>query len=251
MYALITGASSGIGLEIARILAGKGYNLILVARREERLKQLRRELRQRHDIDVIPYATDISDPDNCYKLLAFTRSYDVGILVNAAGFGKIGSYNKVPLKSELDMIQTNIVALQILTKRFAKRMNRGRILNIASIAAFQPGPAFATYSATKSYVFHYSMAVNYELRRERKNVQISVLCPGPVSTEFDSVAGTNFSLRSISAKECATAAVKGLLKGKCLIVPSFQTSVLRLLSRVAPYKLLLPIEYEIQTRKLK
>lgn len=251
MYALVTGASSGIGLEISKILAAKGYHLILVARRGERLRDLRRQLRQKYDIDVVPYVTDISVPDNCYKLLAFTRSYDVGILVNAAGFGKVGCYNKVSLKSELEMIQTNIVALQILTKRFAKRMHRGRILNIASIAAFQPGPAFATYSASKSYVFNYSMAVNYELRKERKNVQISVLCPGPVTTEFDKVAGTNFSMRSISAESCARTAVDGLLKGKCLIVPGIKTSIMRLLSRITPYKLLLPVEYEIQTRKLR
>ncbi len=251
MYALITGASSGIGKEIARILAYKGYDLILIARREDRLIRLKQILENRYHINVEYGVHDLSKRSHIYSLYDTYKSYDIEILVNGAGFGKVGNFSEVPLDSELDMIETNIIALHMLTKLFLKTMTHGHILNIASIAGFQPGPYLATYSATKSYVANLSLAINYELKRLGRPIHISALCPGPVKTEFDTIAGTRFSLRSITARDCAKCAVSGMFQNKQLIIPSLTSKAAYWGSKLSPLKTVLPIEYHIQTSKLK
>ena len=251
MYALITGATSGIGKEITKILANVGYDLILVGRRQKRLDYMEKYFSKKYGTHVITYSYDLSEPENSYKLFENTKELEIDVVVNAAGFGKVGYATDSSLEDDVDMINTNITSLHILTKLFAGHMYSGHILNVASIAAFQPGPFLATYSATKSYVLSYSLAMNYELRRLGKDVKITTLCPGPVKTEFDDVAGTNFNLKSISAKECAFLAVCKMFKGRSVVIPSLKIKLARIASKLAPNKLILPVEFFIQTSKMK
>lgn len=250
MYALITGASSGIGKEMAKQLAERGTNIILVARRIHRLTYLKKALEQKYKIHVVTMQFDLSVKENCYALFDACREYPVRILINNAGFGKAGRFDHIPLDEELSMINTNVTAVHILTKLFASHMKNGRILNVASIAGFVPTPLMSTYGATKSYVLSLSRAVNYEMKRTGKNVHVSVLCPGPVATEFNAVAGADFSLRSLSASQCAKEAIDGLFKKKDIIIPGLMTKIMRQLSRITPENLLLPIEYIVQTKKM-
>lgn len=249
MYAVITGASSGIGLECAKILAVKGYDLVLVARRVERLLKLQKKLEERYEIHVIVIPMDLSEPDNCIELYQKCSTLPVEVLVNNAGFGKVGNFTEIELEEELKMIDTNVLALHILTKLFAKGMNEGYILNVASIAAYQPDPLMATYGASKSYVLSLSKAVSYELRRQKKKVSISTLCPGPVKTEFDKVAGVKYSLNHISARDCAKAGIEGMFQKKRVIFPLSSTAVLSRLTRVTPDWLVLWVEYHLQNKK--
>jgi short-subunit dehydrogenase len=193
---------------------------------------------------------DLSEEENCYNLFEACKSYPISVVINSAGFGKVGYFPEIPLDSEIAMINTNIISLHILTKLFANTMKKGRILNVASMAGFQPAPTLATYSATKAYVLNFSVGVNYELKRNHRKVHISTLCPGPVATEFDLVAGANFSLHSITAKLCAKEAVDGLFKNKDIIIPSFQMKLIHCVTKLLPYRIILPIEYKLQTRKL-
>lgn len=251
MYAFITGASSGIGREISILLAKRGYHLILVARREERLKQLKKQLQKKwNKLEIIIEDCDISKQENCIHLFEKYQSYPITVVINNAGFGAVGNFTDISLEKELNMIQTNIRAVHIFTKLFSASMKKGYILNVASMAAFQPGPFLATYSATKSYVFELSMAINYELKRQGKSVHITTLCPGPVNTEFNAVAGADFALPSISAKACARQAVEGLFSKKDFVVPSLSMKVLHMLTKITPYSILLPVNYKIQTKKL-
>ncbi|MSS63586.1 SDR family oxidoreductase [Lachnospiraceae bacterium WCA-693-APC-MOT-I] len=250
MYAFITGASSGIGKELAILLAKKGYNLILIARREKRLLHLKKSLESRYPIKVMVETCDLSDAKSCITLHNTYKNYPVTVLINGAGFGKVGNVSDIPLEYDLSMLHTNITALHILSKLFASTMDHGYILNIASIAAFQPGPYLATYSATKSYVASFSIALNYEMKRKKKPIHIATLCPGPVDTEFNQVAGTSFSLPSISAKKCAKIALHGLFRKKTLIIPSLSIKLNYIGSKLSPLALILPLEYKIQTAKL-
>ncbi len=248
MYAIITGASSGIGREMALLLAKKGYSLILVARREERLKQLQAYINERYPVRVKVAVCDLGDKQACLDFCEKYQKYPVEILINNAGFGKIGYITESSLDDQLSMIDTNIISLHILCHYFANQMKRGYILNVASIAAFQPGPFLATYGATKSYVAKFSLALGYELKKLHKHISVTTLCPGPVATEFDSVAGTNFTLPSISAKDCATEAIKGMFKRKRIVLPA--TAKLAYLgAKFAPLGLVLPIVHFIQKSK--
>lgn len=250
MYAIITGASSGIGREIAILLAKRGYDLILVARREQRLKELKENLAKKYNCKIIVEACDLSEPKHCISLFKRYRGYPIRIVINNAGFGKVGCCLDIPLQTDISMINTNITAAHILTKLFSRHMKDGKILNIASMAAFQPGPMLATYSATKAYLYNFSLALNYELKRQHKNVRILTLCPGPVDTEFNKVAGANMALHTISAEKCARAAVKSLYQKKDLVIPTLSMKLLHVASRLACNKIMLPVEYGIQTIKL-
>lgn len=249
MYALVTGASSGIGLEIAKLLARRRYNLILVARRENRLINLKKHLESKYNINVITKECDLSKEENCYQLFEDSKELDVRVLINNAGFGKIGYFDTIPLENELDMIRTNIIAPHILTKLFIKEKTEGFILNVASMAGFQPGPVMATYGATKAYLLNLSLSVNYELQRSNKSIHITTLCPGPVDTEFNKVANADFNLSSITARQCAKEAVRGLFERKEVVVPSINMKLLRIASKLAPLKIILPMEFRIQTKK--
>lgn len=250
MYAFITGASSGIGREMALLLAKRGYHLILVARREGRLCSLRDEITATFKRKVLVEACDLSAPKHCVAVFQKYREYPITLVINNAGFGKVGTFSDIPMGEELSMIKTNVMAVHIFTKLFADHMEKGRILNVSSMAGFQPTPLLSAYSATKAYVLSLSMAVNHEFKKQRKNIHISTLCPGPVSTEFNQVAGGDMMLKEIPAKKCAEIAIDGLFKNKDLIIPTFTMKLLHAASKLSPYSLVLPIEYKLQSRKL-
>lgn len=213
MKALITGASSGIGRDMARILSSNGYDLILVARRKDKLEALKKELQA--EVSII--CMDISSTFNCMKLYNKVKKENIDILINNAGFGLFGEFNSTNLDKELDMIDVNIKSLHTLTKLFLNdfvKKDSGYILNVASSAAFLPGPLMATYYATKAYVLRLTSSINEELRRNKSNVYIGVLCPGPVNTEFNSVAGVKFSIKSLESYDVAEYAIKKMLKKK-------------------------------------
>lgn len=250
MKALITGASSGIGRDIARELARRGYDLILVARRKSRLEALKKELSTK--IEIID--CDLSSTFNCMKLYESVKDKNIDIVINNAGFGLAGDFTETNLDKELDMIDLNIKAVHVLTKRFLKDFkdkNKGYILNVASSAAFQPGPLMNTYYATKVYVCNMTLALYEELKQSKSNVYIGCLCPGPVDTEFNKVAKVEFTIPSLSSEYVAKYAVKKMLKRKLLIIPGIQMRVTYFLSKIAPLKLKLWITYHIQRRKIK
>lgn len=250
MYAVITGASSGIGLECAKLLARRGYDLILVARRVERLEKLKKSIEKHCAVNVKIIPCDLSDTNQCKELYQKCSKYPVEVLVNNAGFGKSGYFLDIDLEDEINMIDTNVKAVHILTKLFAKGMYQGYILNVASIAAFQPIPLMATYGASKAYVLNLSKAVNYEMKRQKKNVHVSTLCPGPVDTEFDQIANVRYSLAHISAKDCAKVGIQGMFEKRTTIFPILSTKMLSIISKLAPDKITLWVEYLIQNQKL-
>ena len=184
MKVLITGASSGIGRDLARAFAKRGYNLVLIARNYERLNNIKSELEKLVNVEI--ELIDVSSTENCIKI--YKKYPDIDILVNNAGFGDCGYFDKTDLEKEINMIDTNIKAYHILMKLYLENMikkDSGKILNVASIAGFMPGPLMATYYATKSYIVRLSEAVREELEKEKSNVKISILCPGPVATNFN------------------------------------------------------------------
>lgn len=248
MKALITGASSGIGSSIARILSDKGYDLILVARRKTRLNKLKSELSG--NVTVIPL--DISSTFNCMDLYNQVKDEDVEILINCAGFGVFGDFTETSLDKELDMIDTNIKGVHILTKLFLQKftkLNRGYILNVASSAAFQPGPLMASYYASKAYVLRLDEALNEELRQVKSSVKVCTLCPGPVDTEFNKVAKVQFSVKPLTSDYVANYAINKMFKGKTLIIPGFTMRLNYYFNRFLPKRLILKIAYSIQSKK--
>ena len=248
MKVLITGASSGIGRDIARIYSQKGYNLVLVARSEENLNKTELE-NDKSNIEII--SMDLSVKENCIEL--HKRVKDVDILINNAGFGDCGNFTKTDLEKEINMIKTNIIAYHILMKLYLKDMkekNRGKILNVASIAGFMPGPLMSTYYATKAYIVRLSEGIREELKKEKSNVKISILCPGPVATNFNKVANVKFYLREANSMNVAKYAVKKLEKGKFYIVPGIDIKISKFGVKIVPAPLISKIVYKIQRRKL-
>ncbi|HIV69009.1 MAG TPA: SDR family oxidoreductase [Candidatus Butyricicoccus stercorigallinarum] len=246
--ALITGASSGIGREIARELSRRGWRLLLVARRRDRLEQLARQL----PTPCRLYVCDLSQERSCRWLYERTREQNVTLLVNGAGFGLYGAFAQTDLDRELEMIDVNIRAVHILTKLFLRdfmRNNEGRILNIASSAGFLPGPLLATYYATKNYVVRLSEAIYEELRAAGSPVTISCLCPGPVETEFNQVAGAKSAARGVSCAQVARQAVAQTLEGRLLIFPGRMVRLGAAAARLVPEKQLLRLVRGFQEKK--
>ena len=246
MKALITGASSGIGKDLATILSQKGYELILVSRDHEKLEQVANELKTK--TENIPL--DLSQPENCKKL--HEQAPNIDLLINNAGFGDCGNFTKTDLEKEIKMIQTNITAYHILTKLYLidfERKNSGKILNVASIAGFMPGPLMATYYATKSYVVRLSEGIREELKQSKSKVKIAILCPGPVATNFNKVANVKFHLREANSMDVAKYAIKKLEKNKFYIVPGIDIKIARFLSKIAPSNIVSKVTYRIQKRK--
>ncbi len=249
MKALITGASSGIGCDIARELSAMGYDLIIVARRKTRLERLKKEL----PTNVKIIASDLSSTFNCVKLYEELKDEDIDILVNNAGFGMCGAFTETKLEKEMDMIDLNIKAVHTLTKLFLqdfKKKDKGYILNVASSAAFQAGPLMASYYATKVYVLNLTTAIYEELRRTKSHVHVSALCPGPVDTEFNKVAKVEFKVPSMSSEYVAHYAVKKMFKKKLVIIPGVQMKLAYVLSKLGTRKLKLKVIYNIQKRKI-
>ncbi len=243
MYVLITGASSGIGREMARCFAEVGCDLILAARRLERLQELGAELADEYGCHVLIKQTDLNDERQVQALHAACLPLDPSVVVNCAGFGKMGYFTNITLEDELNMIKTNVTAVHILTKLFAKTMSEGTILNVSSIASFAPVPLLAAYGATKAYVQSLSRAVNYELKKQGKPVKVAVLCPGPVSTEFNDVADATFRIPSMAASTCAWFAVNGILSNRNVILPGFIPHAMNLLAKLTPAALVMPFEF--------
>lgn len=250
MKALITGASSGIGADIARVLSTEGIDLILVARRGKKLEKLKKEL----DTNVQVIEMDISSTYNCMELYNKVKKEDIDILVNNAGFGICDSFTDIKIDKELDMIDLNIKTVQTLTKLFLKdfkKKDQGYILNVASSAGFMPGPLMASYYATKAYVLNLSQAIYEELRQEESNVVVSVLCPGPVDTEFNKVAKVKFNIKAMNSFDVAKYSIKKMFDEKLIIIPGLKMKFVIFLSRFVPRKLLVKIVYKIQEKKIK
>lgn len=255
MKALITGASSGLGWEMAKILSEKGYDIIAVARRKDRLELLKQTLKTNTEIVVC----DLSDADECKALARFAPEVD--ILINNAGFGVFGELCETDLDKELKMLDTNSRAMHILTKLFAqefKKRDSGRILNVASIAAFFPGPLFSGYYASKAYVYRLTQSLAEELRKAKSKVTVSVLCPGPVHTEFEDAANVSFGTGTekmgkgmiLESKFVAEYAIKKFLKGKLIIVPGKLMKLAAFSRHIVSEKFLAKCLYFVQSKKM-
>ena len=248
MKALITGASSGMGRDMAKILSQKGYDLILVARDEKKLEEVKKQLKTETKIVVM----DISKEENCKKI--YEENKDIDILINNAGFGDCGHFEETSLDKDIQMIHTNIIAYHILTKLYLKEMikkDSGKILNVASIAGFMPGPLMTTYYSTKNYVVRFSESIREELRRKKSKVQISILCPGPVDTNFNKVADVVFALKGLSSEYVAKYAINKFFKGKFYIVPGWKIKLARIGAKLAPASFVAKISYNMQKRKIR
>ena len=246
MKALITGASSGIGRDMARYLSKLGYDLVIVARNQDKLEELKNELKTDVKIEVC----DISKIENCFKL--FYNNQDIDLLINNAGFGDFGKFTETDFEKEMSMIDTNIKAVHVLTKLYLiemKKRDSGKILNVASIAGFMSGPLMATYYATKNYIVSLSKAINKELEKDGSNVSVSLLCPGPVKTNFDKVANVKFSLNGLSSEYVAKYAIDKTLRNKKIIIPGKLMKLLYFGNKLAPSSISLNIAYNSQSRK--
>lgn len=249
MKALVTGASSGIGKEIAYYLASLGIDLIIVARNKVDLEKIKKDV----NVNVKIITMDLIIRDNVFKLYDMVKSDDIDILINNAGFGLFGTFDETDLSRELEMIDLNVTTYHILTKLFLKdflKKETGYILNVCSSAGFMAGPRLSTYYATKNYITKLTLAINEELRQKGSNVSISALCPGPVNTNFNKVAHGEFAINEISPKYVAKLGIDKMFKKKMLIVPTFKMKLTLFFSRFAPLRLQLIIAYHIQGRKL-
>lgn len=224
MKALITGASSGIGLAIADELFDMGCSLVLVARDADKLNELKKKYGRKAKIVEM----DLSSTYNCMELYEQCKNDKIDVVINNAGFGDCGFFDETDLNKELNMIDVNIKAVHTITKLFLNdfaKHNRGFILNVASIAAFAPGPLMATYYATKTYVLNLTESIAKELELQKSNVYIGCLCPGPVNTNFDKRAGVTFSMKGMSKEKVAKYAVKEMFKKKQIIIPGLKTKL--------------------------
>ena len=288
MWALVTGASSGIGRDMSRYLYSLGYNLIIVARDLEKLEKLKTELEKNENTEknstsvsaqqhkdnnensnnnykkienaevnqkkqeIIIITKDLSIKENCLEIYEQTKNIQIDLLVNNAGFGVFGEFSKTDLEKEINLINTNITALHILTKLYLKDMikrNSGHILNVASIAGMEPGPLMAAYYASKAYVIRLSRAINKELKKEKSKVKISILCPGPVDTNFNNVANVVFKAPSMPSEKVAKYGIDKALKGKLIVIPGVLNKSVRFFSKVVPDCILEEVAYHIQRRK--
>ncbi|MBV0920135.1 SDR family NAD(P)-dependent oxidoreductase [Mycobacteroides chelonae] len=241
---VITGASSGIGTELAYGLAKRGYSLTLVARRKDRMDKLADILTARHHIEVGVQALDLGTESGRAELREWIAANRIAGLCNSAGFGTSGVFHELPLDREREEIEVNVITLVELTYAAVAGMvdrGTGAVLNIASVAAFQPIPYMATYAATKAYVQSFSEAVHEELRGT--GVSCTVLCPGPVPTEWAEIASAErFSVPGVqvSAKQVAAAAIKGMQQGARSVVPGAVPQAMTVAGRYTPRSLLLP-----------
>jgi uncharacterized protein len=239
--ALITGASSGIGLEFARLFAADGSNLVLVARNEEKLQQVAAELRRQHGAAVSVLAKDLADttaPQAVFDELT-AQGVTVDVVVNNAGFGSVGAVADLPLQRQLDMIQVNVTALTHLARLFLPGMierRRGGILNVGSTAGFQPGPNMAVYYATKAYVASFTEALAEELGGT--GIQVTCLAPGPTVTGFGADSGMEkallFRLGAMDAKTVARAGYRSFRRGKVIVIPGLKNKLIAFSVRFSP-----------------
>ena len=256
MTALVTGASGGIGEELARLFAAGGHDLVLVARGAEKLQKLSEELGAKHNINARVIVSDLSRPEaprEIFEELA-RAGVNVDALVNNAGIGSWGLFAETDLGQELDLLQINVVALTHLTKLFLPAMiarGRGYLCNVASTAAFQPGPLMAVYYASKAYVLSLTEALANEC--EGTGVRVSALCPGPTETGFVAAAGMSesklFDRGAMTAREVAEIGYRGLLAGKTIVIPGTRNALLARTVGFMPRKLVTKVVRGIQERR--
>ena len=254
--ALITGASSGIGYELAKLFARDGSNLVLVARSGDKLAQLAAELERAYKIRAIVIAADLALPGGPDQVFTATQKagIDIDVLVNNAGFGQFGFYAETNLQEELQQLQLNIVSLTHLTKLCLRPMverRRGKILNVASTAAFQPGPLMAVYYATKAYVLSFSSALSNELKG--KGVSVTCLCPGPTTTEFHKRAAMDLSnimkAPFMDAKTVAEIGYRAMFKGKPTVIAGKMNWLVAQSTRFAPRAWTAVVARKIQEKR--
>ena len=249
MKALVTGASSGLGRDMAKYLLELNYDVLLVARDKEKLDK---EFKK-YENKVKTYKFDLTKEEECKKLYNEVKKENIDILINNAGFGESGNFTATNLDKEMEMIDLNIKAYHILTKLFLKdfvKRDYGRILNVASIAGFMPGPYMATYYASKNYIVSLSLAIYEELKKDNSKVKISVFCPGPVNTNFNNVANVKFNIAPITSKYACKVASEGMFQYKLVIIPN-NMKINHLLVKVAPTKLVLKAISLVQERRSK
>lgn len=268
-WAVITGASSGIGAEFARQLWARGYDLLLVARRMERMETLKKELFESEkgstnhggERNILTLSADLSDIHGVDALIRKVeelqeeeKSSEVGVWINCAGFGAAGPFSEIETEREVDMIRVNVTGLHILTKaalHIMERQNYGQILNVASSAGLFPGgPYMATYYATKAYVVSLTRAIAQELKEGTSNIYIGALCPGPVNTEFNDVANVKFALTGITPQNCVQYALKGMDRRKTILVPTITLKAATFFSKLLPAGFILPLVGHQQKKKI-
>ena len=249
-FAVITGASSGIGAEFARQLSARGYNLMLVARRADRLEALSDQLTTVCEI----MTADLSKKSECLRLAKTLEDRRVDLFINNAGFGDCGPFLQTELDKDLDMLSVNIRAVHILTKKIGQKLYKqgfGSLLNVGSCAGLMPaGPYMATYYATKAYVVSLTRGVARELQELHSPVYVCALCPGPVDTEFNDRAGVVFALRGITPEFCVQEAMHGMMHRRTIIVPSAFMRACTTAQKLLPASLLMPIVARQQKKKL-
>jgi len=241
--ALITGASSGIGFELAHILADEKSDLILVARNKEKLLALAEDLKMKNAINVKVIAKDLSQLSEVKELVEELKNENIHYLINNAGFGYFGAFNKCQWKTTKDMMELNMTTLTYLTHCFLPKMienNGGKILNLASVAGFLPGPNMAVYYATKAYVLHFSEAIAQELKGT--GVTVTALCPGPTESQFMDVSGMAQSKlvkgrKLPTSKEVAEYGYKAMMRGQHAAVHGWDNYMLSVLPRLFPRRL--------------
>jgi short-subunit dehydrogenase len=254
-WSLVTGASSGIGAELARVLAARGHSLVLTARREERLLALAAELREKHGVEAEALGFDLEDPAAPQALFAAVegRGLTIHTLVNNAGFGLRGRFATLPADEQAAMVEVNVAAVTKLARLFLPGMierRRGGILNVASTAAFQAGPYMAVYYATKAYVLSLSEALHEEAKPH--GVTVTALCPGPVPTEFSARASLQMTrlvkmrAMTLSAAEVARAGVEGYEAGRAIVIPGLANRIGALGARLGPRALARKIAGKLQ-----
>jgi hypothetical protein len=256
MTALVTGASGGIGEELARLFAADGHDLVLVARSRDRLARLSEELAGKHGVAARVLAADLARPEAPREIFEELAAGGVSVdaLVNNAGFGSYGLFAETDLKSELDLLRVNVVALTHLSKLFLPGMiarRRGYVMQVASTAAFQPGPLMAVYYASKAYVLSFSEALSNEC--EGTGVVVSALCPGPTETGFVAAAGMGdsklFDRAVMDARTVAVEGYRGMLAGKTVVIPGLRNNLLARSIGFFPRSLVTRVVRRIQERR--
>lgn len=255
--ALITGASGGIGLELARLCAKGGHDLILVARTRDKLDEIAKYLSGMYQVRAEVIVADLVDPEAAAAIFSEVEKLGLGVdvLINNAGFGQWGLFGRAELQRQLDMVQVNITSLMVLTRLFLPRMvtqRKGRIMNVASVAGFMPGPLMAVYYASKAFVLHFSEAISNEL--QGTGITVTALCPGPTRTGFAVEAGfaesNLFSSPGVmDAAPVALAGYRGMMRGRAVVVPGIVNQLLLLSLRTGPRWLVRRIARRLQERR--
>ena len=258
-WAIVTGASKGLGYYYCQALLAQGYHVLGVSRDSKKILELADKYPH---LQIKNYDLDLSDSKNVYKLFELSKELNVTVVINNAGYGVWGKFAESMLEQELNMINLNISCLHILTKLFVQRFSKsdyGRIINIGSMAAFSPGPVFASYYASKSYVWSLGVAINYELKKSKSKVRVITICPGPLKTEFwnrsSNGKGNKKHYSSLLpvldtenyAKKSLQTALK--TKRKYFIITGISNKITRTIITILPLKTVLKLVYNYQKNR--